>query len=183
MTQRNCAPKGAPTFPTTTSSCWALGLVERIGYVRPIGRGEPFWLFSVPSLPTRWQQPFASIHHRILWLSPPLYRESPSSRSRQGCWIIAWNRIRRTRVYALRLARTIFNNYFDTPIHYFEGRFIALNVCCTRSCYRSNKTPRTLSESMNHKISFHSHFLHINSDCRKICACVLNIFNVNIFKI
>lgn len=172
MTQRNCAPKGAPIFPTTTWSCWALGLVGRIGYVRPIGRGEPFCLFSVPSLPTRWQQPFASIHHRILWLlspSPPLYREPPSSRSRQGCWIIAWNRIQRTRAYALRLARAIFNNYFDTPIHYFEGRFIALSVCCTRSCCRSNKTPRTLSKSMNHKISFHTHFLHMNWLQKNLC--------------
>jgi len=62
--------------------------------------------------------------------------------------------IRRTRAYASQLARTIFNNYFDTLIHYSEGGFIAPNVCHAQGCCRSNEALYILSKSMNLRISY-----------------------------
>lgn len=88
---------------------------------------NPFALSACPLFLTRSRQPFASIHHRILWLlspSPPLYQESPSPRSRQGCRDNDTEPIRRKLACASAIgpcARFLIN----ISIRYFEGIYDA----------------------------------------------------------
>jgi len=156
MTQRNRprphirAPKGAPTLPTPhvdPDSGPTIGREHRFVPGRLVGH-EPFSPFAVPSLPTR-RQPFANIHHRVLWLlspSPPLYRASFVSRARPGSPNNGTEQIRwfgGNGAYASRLVRAIFNNYFDTP-RYFPRGFATIGVCRERA-RTAVQIPRTLS--------------------------------------
>lgn len=184
MTQRNLAAKGAPTLPTTTWPDRAPGLVGCIGYVEPIGRSEPFCLFSVPSPPLldRDNPSRASIivsYDCSLPRHP--FTESLLRLARAGvAGIMARNRYAENWLTRRDWSMCeIFNKYFDT-LFWRDLWWPTSYVAHARVRCQSDETSRTLSKSawdLFHTIHFSK---HISCTCqlidhKKICI-ICNIY-------